>query len=136
MNLSPTFGFTPRGSFPRTPHGSVLGILTYGVIFTGITTIYFFTLTVYVIRPSGRPTLVSPCPSAYPVSSWTLSASNCLLTFPPPPLVRAWALVTRNLRLLLISLLKGIYTPAGIAYIFKFGLTWSLHLLYDTGCSY
>ena len=30
-------------------------------------------------------------------------------------------------------LLKGIYTPAGIAYIFKFGLTWSLHLLYDTG---
>ena len=31
-------------------------------------------------------------------------------------------------------LLKGIYTPAGIAYIFKFGLTWSLHLLYDTGC--
>ena len=31
------------------------------------------------------------------------------------------------------SQLKGIYTPAGIAYIFKFGLTWSLHLLYDTG---
>ena len=30
--------------------------------------------------------------------------------------------------------LKGIYTPAGIAYIFKFRLTWSLHLLYDTGC--
>ena len=23
------------------------------------------------------------------------------------------------------SILKGIYTPAGIAYIFKFGLTWS-----------
>ena len=36
--------------------------------------------------------------------------------------------------LIILILLKGIYTPAGIAYIFKFGLTWSLHLLYDTGC--